>query len=141
MKDNNSGNNTISNFFQNQNEQEKKRFNFNRNFQHIISKSHNLTNTPININIQNININNINYYNNDNNNINNEISQRKLPKIIINNNRENQNKNTQNNFFNKTTGIIGFKKGISFNSIKELSSNQINNNQQFKKIKIIKKIY
>ena len=112
-----------------------RRFNFNKT-KHIISSTQSYPEKPIDINIQNININQINYYKNDNNNNenSNNDNQRKLPKII--NNNEIKGRNPY--YFNKTSGIIGFNKGISYNSLKDLSEN--NNPQlKFKRLKIIEK--
>ena len=112
-----------------------RRFNFNKT-KHIISSTQSYPEKPIDINIQNININQINYYNNDNNNNenSNNDNQRKSPKII--NNNEIKGRNPY--YFNKTSGIIGFNKGISYNSLKDLSEN--NNPQlKFKRLKIIEK--
>ena len=95
-----------------------RRFNFNKT-KHIISSTQSYPEKPIDINIQNINVNQLNYYNKDNNN--NEIKGRNLF-----------------NYFNKTSGLIGFNKGLSYNSLKDLSEN--NNPQlKFKRLKIIEK--
>ena len=113
-----------------------RRFNFNKT-KHIISSTQSYPEKPIDINIQNININQINYYNNDNNNNenSNNDNQRKLPKIINNNEIKGRN---LFNYFNKTSGLIGFNKGLSYNSLKDLSEN--NNPQlKFKRLKIIEK--
>ena len=107
-----------------------RRFNFNKNSKHIVSNSQNFLDKPINMNVQNINNNEINY-NNDNNENNNKDNQRKLPKII--NSIDGKGRNPY--YFNKTSGIIGFRKGISFNSLKESSDN----NLKYKRIKIIDK--
>ena len=113
-----------------------RRFNFNKT-KHIISSTQSYPEKPIDINIQNININQINYYNNDNNNNenSNNDNQRKSPKIINNNEIKGRN---LFNYFNKTSGLIGFNKGLSYNSLKDLSEN--NNPQlKFKRLKIIEK--
>ena len=113
-----------------------RRFNFNKT-KHIISSTQSYPEKPIDINIQNININQINYYKNDNNNNenSNNDNQRKLPKIINNNEIKGRN---LFNYFNKTSGLIGFNKGLSYNSLKDLSEN--NNPQlKFKRLKIIEK--
>ena len=112
-----------------------RRFHFNK--KHIISSTQSYPEKPIDINIQNININQINYYKNDNNNNenSNNDNQRKLPKIINNNEIKGRN---LFNYFNKTSGLIGFNKGLSYNSLKDLSEN--NNPQlKFKRLKIIEK--
>ena len=113
-----------------------RRFNFNKNSKHIVSNSQNFLDKPINMNVQNINNNEINY-NNDNNENNNKDNQRKLPKIISSIDAKGRNPY----YFNKTSGIIGFNKGISYNSLKDLSENNNNNNPQskFKRLKIIEK--
>jgi hypothetical protein len=115
-----------------------RRFNFNKNSKHIVSNSQNFLDKPINMNVQNINNNEINY-NNDNNENNNKDNQRKLPKII--NSIDGKGRNPY--YFNKTSGIIGFNKGISYNSLKDLSENNNNNNNnpqsKFKRLKIIEK--
>ena len=113
-----------------------RRFNFNKT-KHIISSTQSYPEKPIDINIQNININQINYYKNDNNNNenSNNDNQRKSPKIINNNEIKGRN---LFNYFNKTSGLIGFNKGLSYNSLKDLSEN--NNPQlKFKRLKIIEK--
>ena len=113
-----------------------RRFNFNKT-KHIISSTQSYPEKPIDINIQNINVNQTNYYNNDNNNNenSNNDNQRKLPKIINNNEIKGRN---LFNYFNKTSGLIGFNKGLSYNSLKDLSEN--NNPQlKFKRLKIIEK--
>ena len=113
-----------------------RRFNFNKT-KHIISSTQSYPEKPIDINIQNINVNQINYYNKDNNNNenSNNDNQRKLPKIINNNEIKGRN---LFNYFNKTSGLIGFNKGLSYNSLKDLSEN--NNPQlKFKRLKIIEK--
>ncbi len=114
-----------------------RRFNFNKNSKHIVSNSQNFQDKPINMNVQNINNNEINY-NNDNNENNNKDNQRKLPKIISSIDAKGRNPY----YFNKTSGIIGFNKGISYNSLKDLSENNNNNNNpqsKFKRLKIIEK--
>ena len=113
-----------------------RRFNFNKT-KHIISSTQSYPEKPIDINIQNINVNQLNYYNKDNNNNenSNNDNQRKLPKIINNNEIKGRN---LFNYFNKTSGLIGFNKGLSYNSLKDLSEN--NNPQlKFKRLKIIEK--
>ena len=112
-----------------------RRFHFNK--KHIISSTQSYPEKPIDINIQNINVNQLNYYNKDNNNNenSNNDNQRKLPKIINNNEIKGRN---LFNYFNKTSGLIGFNKGLSYNSLKDLSEN--NNPQlKFKRLKIIEK--
>ena len=113
-----------------------RRFNFNKT-KHIISSTQSYPEKPIDINIQNININQINYYKNDNNNNenSNNDNQRKLPKIINNNEIKGRN---LFNYFNKTSGLIGFNKGLSYNSLKDLSENH-NPQLKFKRLKIIEK--
>ena len=113
-----------------------RRFNFNKT-KHIISSTQSYPEKPIDINIQNINVNQLNYYNKDNNNNenSNNDNQRKLPKIINNNEIKGRN---LFNYFNKTSGLIGFNKGLSYNSLKDLSENH-NPQLKFKRLKIIEK--